>query len=85
MKGMWKKYSLGMNGLIVILAAITAGMVMNMMSPARKPPLTYSEMGEQFGQGLVVVAGIVVGLVMIVIHFVRGRRDGNGKDDSAAG
>lgn len=67
-----KPLSLWMLGLLCIMGGLVAGVVMNMIGP----PIDLSTAegkGRAFGQAAAQVIFIVVGVVMIVVHFVRGR------------
>ncbi len=64
---LWKK------GLFLIVA----GPVGNMVTSFLFPIVGNSEAarGQRFGQGLVTVLCVVAGVVLVIVHFVRGNRD----------
>ncbi len=58
-------------GLIVITAGVVANMALGFLPP---PGNSAAAQGQAFGRGLVTVLAVLTGLVLIVVHFVRGRR-----------
>lgn len=67
----FKQVPLWQWGLIAIVAGIAANVVMGL----KPPPLdSAAARGQAFGQGIATLLFVIVGVVLIVLHFIRRNR-----------
>jgi len=71
-----KKQPLWVWGALLIGGGVFANLVLTAMRPPG--PLTQAQRAEMLGQGVATLAAIVTGVVLIVVHFVRSKRGGDG-------
>ena len=62
----------GVGRALVIASSVFAGAITSQGVP--QGPLSATERGQMIGRGIVVLAGIITGIVLIVLHFTRSRR-----------
>jgi polyferredoxin len=64
-------------GLLLLIAGLIANLAVGMLLPKLAPAPAGSDAawGQAFGRGLVTVLAVLAGLVLIVLHFVRRKRD----------
>lgn len=68
-----KKIPLWQWGLIVIFAGVMSNLVMGMMPPSGGT--SAARRGQEMGRAVASLFFILVGVVLIVMHFVRKKRD----------
>jgi hypothetical protein len=62
-------------GLLLIIGGAVANVFSPMIMGLLPPPGNHDEaMGRAFGRGLATVMCIIIGVVLIVVHFVRRRK-----------
>ena len=69
-----KRLPLWLWGLLCIVGGTLANSVAIITGHAPKPPLTDAQRGEAFGRGLATFVFVIVGVVLIILHFVRRKR-----------
>ena len=69
-----KQFALWQIGLLLIIVGPLAYTLLEIVWPL-KPPLTNEQQGQAVGRGLASILAIIAGVVMVVLHFVRRKRN----------
>lgn len=66
-----KKMPLWQWGLLCIVSALAAQAVTTAFRGPRRGPISMNQQAQEFGQAVGVGLIVVVGIVLIIVHFVR--------------
>ncbi len=68
-----KRFALWQWGLLLIVGGLLANVVTMALQPATGS-LTAAQRGQAFGRGLATLLFVIIGVVLIILHFARRKR-----------